>query len=99
MGTDATCVFFVAHGLSKVDIGLLMLLVCIASVVCCQCYSSTSNVACVWASIDYVGCRRYLSTSNIILCATSAINLTLALPMVFKEFKFYWWCSHAFNDA
>jgi hypothetical protein len=51
------------------------------------------------ASIDYVCCRRYLNTSNIILCATSAINVTLALPMVFEEFKFYWWCSHAFNDA
>lgn len=99
MGTNATCVFFVAHGLPRLILGswccsFVLQVLCVVNVI-----QALPMLLVCGASIDYVCCRCYLSTSNIILCATSAINVTLALPMIFKEFKFYWWCSHAFNDA
>jgi hypothetical protein len=87
MGTNATCVFFVAHKLPRLILGswccsFVLQVLCVVNVI-----QPLPMLLVCGASIDYVCCRCYLSTSNIILCATSAINVTLALPMVFKEFQ------------
>ncbi len=84
MGIDATCVFFVAHRLPRLILGswccsFVLQVLCVVNVI-----QPLPMLLVCGASIDYVCCRCYLSTSNIILCATSAINVTLALPMVFR---------------
>jgi hypothetical protein len=87
IGIGATCVFFVAHGLPRLIVGsrccsCILQVLCVVNVI-----QALPMLLVCGASIDYVCCGCYLSTSNIILCAKSAINVTLVLPMVFEEFQ------------
>lgn len=91
MGTDATCVFFVAHGLPRLIFGSWRCL-CVLSMLfkyfqCCLCVVQ-ALIMCV------VGATWALP---ILFCVLQVPSMLLWCYQWFsKSFKLYWWCSHAF---